>query len=282
MNPPPDTLAGAALAGERGASSARAETAASTGHYGRVHAVPVRDMVAVSSPLAEGAYRAFEVAVALIGLVLGLPVMLVTAALIRWDSPGPALFFHHRPARSTKVLGRHLQGRTDLIAPPGGFQPDELYYVPSYFALVKFRSLYSNARERFPELFGFKFSPEEFHSRSPRIDPDPRITRVGRVLRKLSIDELPNLWSVLIGHMRLVGPRPEAPEVLQYYRPEEMYKFACRPGITGLAQINGRKLLNWGETIGWDMEYVRNRSITLDLTILMATLKHLVTRHGAL
>jgi lipopolysaccharide/colanic/teichoic acid biosynthesis glycosyltransferase len=282
MNPPPDTLASAALAIERGLGSARAETAQSMAHHGRVHAVPVRDMVPVSGLLAEGAYRAFEIAVASIGLLVGLPVMLVAAVLIRLDSPGPALFFHRRPARSTKVLGRHLQGRTDLIAPPGGFQPDQLYYVPSYFTLVKFRSLYSDASERFPELFGFKFSPEEFHSRSPRIDPDPRITRVGRWLRRLSIDELPNLWSVLIGHMRLVGPRPEAPEVLQYYRREEMYKFACKPGITGLAQINGRKLLSWGETIGWDMEYVRSRSVALDLRILLATLKHLVTRHGAL
>ena len=281
MNPPPDALASAAPDLGCGQGSALAASAHSAAHHGRVHAVPVRDMVPASSPLAEGTYRVFEIAVAVSGLVLGLPLMLVTAAVIRWDSPGPALFLHRRPGRSIKVPGRRLQGRADLIAPPGGFQPDQLYYVPSYFTLVKFRTLYSDARERFPELFGFRYSPEEFHSRSPRIVPDPRITRVGRVLRRLSIDELPNLWSVLVGHMRLVGPRPEAPEVLQYYRREEMYKFSCKPGMTGLAQVNGRKLLNWGETIAWDMKYVRSRSVGLDLRILLATLKHLVTRHGA-
>jgi Bacterial sugar transferase len=81
--------------------------------------------------------------------------------------------------------------------------------------------------------------------------------------------------------MRLVGPRPEAPEVLQYYSPEEMYKFTCTPGITGLAQINGRGLLNWGETLRWDLEYIRTRSVALDLKIILLTLKHVVTRRGA-
>src|SRR2546430_1588187 len=92
---------------------------------------------------------------------------------------------------------------------------------------------------------------------------------------------LPNLWCVLTGKMRLVGPRPEAPEVLQYYTPEEMYKFACKPGITGLAQVNGRGLLNWGETLAWDLQYVSTRSVWLDLKIIAITLKHVVTRHGA-
>jgi lipopolysaccharide/colanic/teichoic acid biosynthesis glycosyltransferase len=81
--------------------------------------------------------------------------------------------------------------------------------------------------------------------------------------------------------MRLVGPRPEAPEVLRYYTPDEMYKFACKPGITGLAQINGRGLLNWGATLDWDLKYVRTRSVALDLRILLTTLKQVITRHGA-
>jgi lipopolysaccharide/colanic/teichoic acid biosynthesis glycosyltransferase len=101
------------------------------------------------------------------------------------------------------------------------------------------------------------------------------------VLRKLSLDELPNLWSVLICDMRLVGPRPEAPEVLQYYSEEEMYKFALKPGITGLAQINGRGFLNWGETLSWDLNYVHRRSVGLDLTIILKTLRRVITRQGA-
>jgi lipopolysaccharide/colanic/teichoic acid biosynthesis glycosyltransferase len=86
---------------------------------------------------------------------------------------------------------------------------------------------------------------------------------------------------VLIGDMRLVGPRPEAPEVLRYYTTEEMYKFAYKPGVTGLAQINGRGFLNWGETLAWDLEYVRKRSIVLDLKIILLTLKHVIARRGA-
>ena len=110
---------------------------------------------------------------------------------------------------------------------------------------------------------------ENFHAQFPTIQDDPRVTRVGGTLRKLSLDEIPNLWSVVVGDMSLVGPRPEAPEVLQYYTPEEMTKFTCKPGITGLAQISGRGLLNWGETLALDLQYVRNRSVALDLKIIL-------------
>ena len=250
-------------------------------HYGAVYAVPVCDIVATSGRLAEAIYRGFEIVVALIGLVVGMPLMLIAAGLVRCDSPGPALFLHRRPARSTILYGRDLYGRTELRPPPGGYQADAQYYVPTYFNLVKFRTMYSDARIRFPQFYAYKFAPEEFHQRIFKVQHDPRVTRVGRILRKLSVDELPNLWSVLVGDMRLVGPRPEAPEVLQYYTSEEMYKFACTPGITGLAQINGRGLLNWGETLQWDLQYIRTRSVALDLKIILLTLKHVMTRRGA-
>jgi len=243
--------------------------------------VLVRDIVARSSWLAEGLYRVFEIFIALIGLIFGLPVMLLEAVLIQWDSPGPALFFHPRPGRSIMVPGRELEGRPDLQPPPGGYDPDRLYYVPSYFRLVKFRTMYSDARSRFPELYAYDFAPEEFHQKYGTLQNDPRVTRIGAVLRKLSIDELPNFWSVLVGDMRLVGPRAEAPEVLRYYTPDEMYKFAYKPGMTGLAQINGRGLLNWGETLAWDLKYIRTRSVWLDLKIIMLTLKNVLLRRGA-
>jgi lipopolysaccharide/colanic/teichoic acid biosynthesis glycosyltransferase len=226
-------------------------------------------------------YRAFEILVALIGLIIVLPVILFAALLIRCDSPGPALFFHKRPARSTIMRGRDLDGRPDLRPPPGGYEADTWYYVPSYFTLVKLRTMHCNARAQFPQLYAYKYGPDEFHRQYPTLRHDPRVTRVGCVLRKLSVDELPNLWSVLIGKMRLVGPRPEAPDVLQYYTPDEMYKFVCKPGITGLAQINGRGLLDWGETLAWDLRYVRSRSIGLDLKIICTTLKHVIARRGA-
>jgi lipopolysaccharide/colanic/teichoic acid biosynthesis glycosyltransferase len=281
---PPDAVGSTAFAVEESLASvveAGGARATSQSHHGKAHAVPVRDVVSSSSWLAEALYRSFEVLVALLGLTLGLPLMLVEALLIRWDSPGPVLFFHQRPGRSIMVRGRHLEGRTDLIPPPGGYEPDTLYYVPSYFRLVKFRTMHHDARRRWPEMYEYKFVPEEFHRQRTTYERDPRVTRIGRILRQLSVDELPNLWCVLVGDMRLVGPRPEAPEVLQYYTPQEMYKFACKPGITGLAQINGRGLLNWGEVLAWDLRYVRTRNVMLDLKIIFTTIKYVIIRHGA-
>ncbi len=277
MNPPPDALASAGLAVDQRLSP----VAGAARSFGRLHAVPVRDVAASSHWLAEAAYRGFEILAALTGLLAGLPLMLLAAAAIRCDSPGPVLFFHQRPGRSIAVRGRDLKGRTDLHPPLGGFEADRWYYVPSYFTLVKFRTMHVDARTRFPQFYAYKFTPGEFRLQYPTIRHDPRVTRAGRILRMTSVDELPNLWSVLVGDLRLAGPRPEAPEVLQYYTPEEMYKFTCKPGITGLAQINGRGLLNWGETLAFDMLYVRTRSVGLDLKIILLTLKRVLMRHGA-
>ncbi len=248
---------------------------------GRLHAVPADAVVDRSGGVVETIYRGFEIVVASLGLLISLPLMVAMALVIRCDSPGPALFFHKRPARSILVRGRALEGRADLQPPPGGYDPDALYYVPSYFTLMKLRTMYHDSRRRFPGFYGYDFAPEEFHEQYPTDRHDPRVTRAGRFLRRLSVDELPNLWSVLVGDMRLVGPRPEAPEVLRYYTPEEMSKFACKPGITGLAQINGRGLLNWGETLAFDLQYVRTRSVALDLKIILVTLRQVLSRRGA-
>ena len=184
---------------------------------GQCYAVPVRELGSGSGPVAEALYRAFEIVVAAVVLILALPVMAVGAALVRWDLPGPALFLHRRPGRSLRVRGRDLVRRPDLRPPPGGYEPEALYYVPSYFTMAKLRTMYSDARTRYPELYSYRFPAGEFHRQMPTLRHDPRVTRIGRVLRRLSVDELPNLWSVLTGDMRLVGPRPEAPEVLRYY-----------------------------------------------------------------
>jgi lipopolysaccharide/colanic/teichoic acid biosynthesis glycosyltransferase len=280
----PDSFAGAAI--ERGCASVAPAAAVSDDAVwlpGRVYAVPVPPLaiVGASGRLSECLYRIFEILVVVLGLAISLPVMLLEAILVRLDSPGPVLFLHKRPGRSIMVRGAELEGRSDLKPPPGGYQRDRLYYVPSHFTLVKFRTMHHDAHRRFPEYYAYNFTADEFHQRYGTHRDDPRVTRIGRILRKLSIDELPNLWCVLVGDMRLVGPRPEAPEVLQYYKPEEMYKFACKPGITGLAQINGRGLLNWGETIAWDLQYVRRRSVGLDLRIILTTLKYVLLRRGA-
>ena len=251
-------------------------------NIGRVHVIPVPHSEISRGREAEALYRVFEIALASIGLMVGLPLMLAVAIMIRLDSPGPALFRHKRPARSIRLRGCELEGRPDLIPPPGGYDPEALYYVPAYFTLVKFRTMHHDARSRFPTYFPAAYAREDFRCQLPHVENDPRITRIGRVLRKLSVDELPNLWSVVVGDMRIVGPRPEAPEVLKYHTPEELIRFTSKPGITGLAQISGRKLLTWGETIALDLEYVRTRSVALDLKIILLTIEHLVTARGAL
>jgi len=248
---------------------------------GRLHVISVDQFGSPPESVSRAVYRVFEMVAALIGLIVGLPLILIAAVIVRLDSPGPALFRHKRPAQSVRVRGRDLMGRSDLIPPPDGYRPDAQYCLPSYFTLVKLRTMYVDARTRFPEYYAYKFTQENFHSEFPTIRDDPRVTRAGRLLRRLSIDELPNLWSVVKGDMALVGPRPEAPEVLQYYTPEEMVKFNLKPGITGLAQIGGRGLLNWGETIEMDLEYLRTRTVLLDLKIIMLTILRVMTRHGA-
>jgi lipopolysaccharide/colanic/teichoic acid biosynthesis glycosyltransferase len=249
---------------------------------GKIPVIRLPASDAESSGIAEAAYRAFEIALASTGLIVAMPLMLAIAVLIRLDSPGPVLFRHRRPARSVRVRGRDLEGRTDLYPPASGYDRDAEYYVPAYFTLIKFRTMYRDAPTRFPTYYPGAYAREDFRSQYPHVENDPRITRIGRMLRKLSVDELPNLWSIVVGDMRLVGPRPEALEVLQYHTPEEMIRFTCKPGITGLAQISGRKLLSWGETMALDLGYVRTRTIALDLKIILLTIKRVVTAHGAL
>lgn len=109
---------------------------------------------------------------------------------------------------------------------------------------------------------------------------DPRVTRIGRVLRRTSLDELPNLVNVLRGEMAIVGPRPTIPSHLEHYRPHQHRRHAVRPGITGWAQVNGRVGISWGRRIELDNWYVEHRSLRLDLRILARTLKQVVDGEG--
>jgi lipopolysaccharide/colanic/teichoic acid biosynthesis glycosyltransferase len=112
------------------------------------------------------------------------------------------------------------------------------------------------------------------------LEGDPRITRVGRVLRRLSLDELPNLVNVLKGDMAIVGPRPTIQEQVDRYTERQRRRLEVKPGMTGWAQVNGRLSLSWPERIELDVWYVDNRSLGLDLRILARTAKLLLTGHG--
>jgi lipopolysaccharide/colanic/teichoic acid biosynthesis glycosyltransferase len=248
-----------------------------------VFCIPAAEYAAArDNALLEGAYVIFERFVAAIALIVAFPFMVLEGILIWIDSGSPVLFRQPRTSCSERKKGAELIGRKDLKSPTGSFAPDVEYLVPKLFPFVKFRTMYADARQRFPHLYAYKFAPGEFHTRHFKDDGDPRVTRLGKYLRRLTFDEFPNFWCVLTGDMRLVGPRPEIPEILSYYSAEEMQKFSVKPGITGLAQINGRGLLSWGETLKWDLEYVRTRSVLLDLKILFLTFWYVAIRRGAL
>lgn len=202
-------------------------------------------------PVYETLKRAIDIVGATIGLVLTSPIMAAAAIAVRLESPGPAIF------RQVRV-GQHG--------------------VP--FTLYKFRGMYVDARERFPELYAYKYSPEQLPTLIFHPKDDPRVTRVGRFLRRTSIDELPNLWNVLKGDMSLVGPRPEIPEMLPYYGDAAEMILSIKPGVTSPAKASGRDELTFTETLALDLEYVKNRSLWVDLRILWQTVIAVLRQDG--
>ncbi len=206
----------------------------------------------------EGAYlyeygtRVLNVIVAAAVLVVALPLLAVLVMLICVDSPGAPIFRQRR-------LG------------VGG--------KPFWF--YKLRTMYADAQQRFPELYRYCYEEAELATLQFKTPHDPRLTRVGSWLRRTSLDELPNFINVLKGDMNLVGPRPEIPEMLQYYRPDQLLKWSVRPGVTGLAQVYGRAYLAFQETIAYDLQYVRQRSFSIDLKILALTFWKVIRGVGA-
>jgi lipopolysaccharide/colanic/teichoic acid biosynthesis glycosyltransferase len=195
------------------------------------------------------ACRALDVVLASLLLLVLLPFMLAIAAAIRLDSRGPVLYRQRR-------LGREL-------AP---------------FTVNKFRTMRDGVAHDIHQAFVLALiagqQPEQ-PAGGPRfkLTGDRRVTRVGRVLRRTSIDELPQLWNVLRGDMSLVGPRPPIPY--------EVDHFVVKPGVTGLWQVSGRCELTLEEMVQLDLEYVRRRSFWLNLLILARTIPAVLTTRGA-
>lgn len=213
------------------------------------------DLQYLSYPsFAENVKRAFDLVVVLLGGLCISPILLAVALLIKLESPGPVLYTSPRVGRG---------GRT--------------------FPFFKFRSMVVNA----DALKDALRDRNETDGRLFKIRDDPRITRVGRFIRKFSIDELPQLWNVVRGDMNLVGPRPLPSADLKGIEndPEAAYWFDLRskvkPGITGLWQVMGRSNLGFRQMVALDIQYVQNWSIWLDLQILLKTLPVVVRGHGA-
>ena len=175
--------------------------------------------------------RAMDIVVAGIGLIITSPILLLTAILIKIDSPGKVLFMQERLGKDGRV-----------------------------FKIVKFRSMCTGAEHTGSGVYSGK--------------NDSRVTRVGKIIRATSIDELPQLYNILKGDMSLIGPRPPLtyhPWTIDKYTQEQLHMFDVRPGITGWAQIHGRKSVEWNKRIELNVWYVRHISFLLDLKIFLMT-----------
>ncbi|HWS50391.1 MAG TPA: sugar transferase [Microbacterium sp.] len=209
-------------------------------------------LIQVKIPTYEGGVhllkRALDVMVAALALVpIGLIAPLL-ALLIKLDSPGPVFFFQERVGRD---------GRT--------------------FKMVKFRSMKTDAEQQLAALK----AQNEGAGLLFKMKDDPRVTRVGKVLRKLSLDELPQFWNVLTGDMSVVGPRPPLPSEVTAYDGTVFRRLYIKPGITGLWQVSGRSDLSWDESVRLDLRYVENWSVMNDLQIMWRTAKVMVQPSGA-
>jgi lipopolysaccharide/colanic/teichoic acid biosynthesis glycosyltransferase len=192
--------------------------------------------------------RARDIVVAILGLAVFITTYPLIAIAIKLDSRGPVIYTQTRVG---------LRGKR--------------------FTMYKYRSMSHEGHKPYetPKLEPIHFKTFVFTT------PASRLTRVGRFLRSTSLDELPNFWNVLLGDMSLVGPRPEIPELVEQYPEEYHRRHEVKPGITGLAQINGRADLSYDDTMRYDLEYVSNHSFVGDLKILWRTITVVVSRQGA-
>ncbi len=205
-----------------------------------------------ASPRADrldaGLRRLLDILGAGLGLLLLFPALALIALLIRLGSPGPALFIQRRAGKD----GRE-------------------------FPLFKFRSMYLDAEERLEVLLG----TNEREGPVFKMRQDPRITRAGRLLRRYSLDEVPQLLNVLRGEMSLVGPRPALPREVALYTPTQRLRLSVTPGLTGLWQVSGRANLSFEESMELDMEYIRRQSFALNLILIARTIPAVLTGNGA-
>ena len=192
--------------------------------------------------------RFFDVVLSFVGILVLMPLYLAIYVAIKLDSKGPAIFKQIRIGKDGKE-----------------------------FVIYKFRTMIVDAEQKFnlnintDDLSNFVFQSKN----------DSRVTKVGGFLRKSSLDELPQLFNVLLGNMSLVGPRPEIPEVVKHYPESYRQRLLVLPGITGLAQISGRGEIELGKTIFYDLKYIKEFSILLDIKILFLTVVSVARKEGA-
>jgi exopolysaccharide biosynthesis polyprenyl glycosylphosphotransferase len=191
----------------------------------------------------------FDLVFSIFLLFLLLPIFFLTALSIYVDSPGPIFFRQKRVGRKGRL-----------------------------FTLYKFRSMIVNADSLKGEMISDRISGDNV---TFKMKNDPRVTRVGRFIRRFSIDELPQLFNVLKGEMSMVGPRPPVPEEVEKYSTDERGRLLVKPGMTCLWQISGRSELSFKDQVELDKQYINSQSILLDIKILLKTIPAVLTGKGA-
>ena len=194
--------------------------------------------------------RLFDIIVSFLGLLILSPLVLLLTILIKCDSKGPVFFIQKRVGRNGKKFG-----------------------------IFKFRTMRINAEELIAS-----FTPEQLKEwkENFKLKNDPRITRVGKFLRNTSLDELPQLINIFIGNMSLVGPRPIVEEELEWYGEKKSVLLSVRPGLTGWWATNGRSEVSYPERCDYELYYVYNCSLLLDIKILFKTFSAVFSRKGAM
>lgn len=206
-------------------------------------------VVAQSPPFYLGFKRMTDFVLALVGLIFLSPVFLIVAFLIKWDDPKGTIFF-----------GQDRVGKDGEL-----------------FKMYKFRSMYVDAEERLANLLKYN----EVSGAMFKMKEDPRVTKIGACIRKCSIDELPQLFNVLMGDMSLVGPRPALIREVDAYTNYDKQRLLVTPGISGLWQVSGRSRLTFAQMVELDLEYVTTRSYWMDIKILFKTVKVVCKGDGA-
>jgi exopolysaccharide biosynthesis polyprenyl glycosylphosphotransferase len=209
-------------------------------------------------PLYRIAKRLLDIAVSAIVLLILAPVFAACAVAVRRSSPGPIIFRQER-------VGLHGQR----------------------FTFFKFRSMYHNADSALHRNYVTAFIKGEAAQQADgdkrvyKLVGDPRITPAGRLLRRTSLDELPQFWSVLCGQMSLVGPRPPIPYEVEQYRPDQMVRLAVKPGITGMWQVSGRSSTTFDEMVALDLAYIHNQSFWFDVALVLRTIPAVLSTRNA-
>ncbi len=192
--------------------------------------------------------RLMDIVLSFIGIIILLPIYLILIMVIKLSSKGPAIFKQVRVGKDGKN-----------------------------FTIYKFRTMILQTESK-REL---NIDPNDLENFVFQSKSDSRVTKVGNFLRSSSLDEIPQLFNVLFGQMSLVGPRPEIPEVVKYYPESYHQRLLVLPGITGLAQISGRGEIELGKTVSYDLNYIMDFSVALDIKILFLTVVSVFKKEGA-